>query len=181
MKSLSEQIQQFHFPRWEELPEFDLYMDQVVNLVDKYLATFASQEEEGKIITPTMINNYVKQKMIRPPVLKKYDRPQLAFFLVVSILKRILSMNEITEMTSIVLSVLEPDKAYNRFCAELENALQITFHPQYSANVPFSIELSNTAEAEYEIIAVRAMALAFANKIYAQKVIELRKSQEKQS
>ena len=64
------EVLNFHCPRWKELPEIDLYMDQVVSILEKYLSVFMEYEGE-KIITPTMINNYVKQKVVDPPIKKR--------------------------------------------------------------------------------------------------------------
>lgn len=47
-------------PRWNELPDIDLYLDQVVNYIERCLGAYAV-EKEDKVITKTMINNYVKQ------------------------------------------------------------------------------------------------------------------------
>ena len=51
----------FHCPRWEELPDMDLYMDQVVTLLNEYLKPFHAKDQE-KMVTSTMINNYVKPR-----------------------------------------------------------------------------------------------------------------------
>ncbi|MBQ9921517.1 MAG: DUF1836 domain-containing protein [Clostridia bacterium] len=62
----TKEILEFHLPRWDELPEIELYMDQVVYTLEKKLEIFA-EDESQKIITSTMINNYVKQKVVKPP------------------------------------------------------------------------------------------------------------------
>ena len=51
-----EMIMKIHIPRWNELPEIDLYLDQVVNYIEKYLGQYTANKED-KIITKTMINN----------------------------------------------------------------------------------------------------------------------------
>ena len=63
-------------PSWESLPQLDLYMDQVMVLMERYLALFSDGKD--KLITPSMINNYVKLGLIPPPVKKKYSREHLA-------------------------------------------------------------------------------------------------------
>ena len=79
-----EDIEKFHMPRWEELPEIDLYLDQVVTFIDKYLLYYLydeSKKEEKKeqnVLTKTMVNNYVKQKIIQAPIQKKYNRNNIA-------------------------------------------------------------------------------------------------------
>ncbi len=53
-----------HIPRWEELPNIDLYLDQVVTILEDYLKDLVNSKED-KIITKTMINNYVKHRHTR--------------------------------------------------------------------------------------------------------------------
>ena len=69
MKNNTEELYQwgedmltFHLPRWHELPSIDLYMDQLISLIERYLAPLSIPDE--KIITPAMVNNYVKMKLI---------------------------------------------------------------------------------------------------------------------
>lgn len=86
MRITPEQASAFHCPRWEELPKLLLYMDQVILVLEETLSLFV--EEKENVVTSTMINNYVKQKVILPPVQKKYGREQLAQLMVVCLLKR---------------------------------------------------------------------------------------------
>lgn len=58
----------FNMPRWDDLPEIDLYMDQVISVTDKLLSSLSV--EDTPILTPSMINNYVKNRIIPPPVKK---------------------------------------------------------------------------------------------------------------
>ena len=169
----------FVMPRWEELPTFDLYMDQVLGLVSKYLGTFSEVSDEGGLITKTMINNYVKQKLVSSPENKKYTRPQLAFILVISLLKRVLSITEIAKIKVLVLDAMEMQPAYNLFCDELESALQATF----SGTVP-DMPLVWKSQEDTAKVLIRATAVALANKAYAQAAIrtveedKARKNQE---
>ena len=58
-------MQQLTLPSWDALPEIELYMDQVVSIVERALAPLP--DGEGKAVTPAMVNNYVKQKALPPP------------------------------------------------------------------------------------------------------------------
>ncbi len=78
---------------WERLPELDLYMDQVITLMDKQLAPFRGEEE--RLLTSSMINNYVKGGVLPRPTQKKYARPHLAMLLMIVMLKPVLSLPEI--------------------------------------------------------------------------------------
>ena len=61
LKVFARQLKTCHLPRWEELPDFDLYMDQVISLIERYLNILDDGKE--RIITSAMINNYVKLKL----------------------------------------------------------------------------------------------------------------------
>ncbi len=125
-EELVEKIIKFHMPRWNELPEIDLYLDQVVNYIEKYLGIYKTQKDD-KIITKTMINNYVKQGIMPPPEKKKYNRAQVAYLIVICILKQVYSINDIGKLISLTIKSFEISKAYNRFCANIELSLKHVF------------------------------------------------------
>ena len=60
----------------EDIPNIDLYMDQVTTFMDKGLAQY-KRNEDDKILTKTMINNYTKAKIFPPPIKKRYSRTHL--------------------------------------------------------------------------------------------------------
>ena len=66
-------ILEFHIPRWEELPDIELYMDQVITFIENNLSIYPFINSE-KIITSSMINNYVKLNLIPKPIKKKYNK-----------------------------------------------------------------------------------------------------------
>ena len=79
----------YHCPRYEEYPDIGFYMEQVVELLNKNLSVF--RIDNRKYITSTMINNYVKQKIIEAPKNKKYSRNQICWLFAIGILKQILN------------------------------------------------------------------------------------------
>lgn len=83
-------------PKWEDLPELDLYMDQVIALMEKYLSEPSTQE--SKLITPSMINNYVKLGIMPAPVKKKYSREHLAYLVIICSLKQVMPISNIKAM-----------------------------------------------------------------------------------
>ena len=94
-----EKIIKHHLPRWNELPEIDLYLDQVVNYLEKYLGILSSNDDD-KIITKTMINNYVKQGIMPAPEKKKYGKTHIAYLMVICILKQVYSIGDIGKLIS---------------------------------------------------------------------------------
>ena len=75
MESFIASLAQPSIPHWDALPDLDLYMDQVIAFMEKYLSLFGDSRD--KLITPSMINNYVKLGVLPPPVKKKYNQLML--------------------------------------------------------------------------------------------------------
>lgn len=92
-----DKLSQFDLPDWESLPQLDLYMDQVILLLTRYLAPLERYGEE-KAITASIINNYVRMKVMPPPVKKRYSRVHLAYLVIICTLKQSLSISCIQRM-----------------------------------------------------------------------------------
>ena len=97
-------VQANEIVQWDDLPDLDLYMDQVLTYMDRQLMLF-QKDEENKLLTSNMINNYVKDGLIPRPEKKKYSRDHLALMLMVGMLKQVLTIQNITGLQEI-----EPDK-----------------------------------------------------------------------
>ncbi len=123
------EIIDFHLPRWKDIPDIDLYLDQVVSYLEKYLSNYVESDngKEGNCITKAMINNYVKHKVIKPPINKKYNREHLAYLIVIFILKQVYSISDIKQLIHLALETSSAEQAYNQFCFELEKAILCTF------------------------------------------------------
>ena len=158
-----EEIKKFHIPRWNEIPNIDLYVDQVVSFLENYLSNYITgdNDKDDKIITKTMINNYVKHQVLNPPVNKKYNREHLAYLFVIFILKQIYSMEEIKKLIKLAIQTSSPENAYNSFCSETEKAINMTFTGQ---------NYINNDRLSQEQYILRNVVQAFANKLYVQKV-----------
>ena len=113
MKIEVEDLLNYHCPRWNELPEIELYIDQVTYFLQKNLSVF-TKDKENPIITSSMINNYVKQNILEPPIKKKYNRQHLSYLFVICILKRLMSISEIGD--SIVTMNLLKDMRESSCC-----------------------------------------------------------------
>lgn len=157
-----EEIQTFHCPRWEELPDLPLYMDQVVLILEQSLGIFADEKE--RVVTSTMINNYVKHKLVSPPEKKKYGREQLAVLVLLSLLKKVLSMQEISGLIHLLTQEHGPQDGYNLFCARLEEILGRVFSQQ-------GWFVKTDAHASTAATALDAALVAFASKLYFQKLV----------
>ena len=164
-EAIIQEILAYRCPRYDELPSIPLYSDQVIDALNQYAAPFLPSGEE-RIITAAMINNYVKQHLITPPVKKRYDKEQLARLFCISLLKQVFSISEIRGLMDIQTRSYPFPKAFDYFCLELEKALQATFSTR-----DFSAPSSAThVTPESEL--VRSSALSFANKMFSIKFLE---------
>ena len=160
---MNTEIENFHLPRWHELPTIDLYIDQVVSLLEQHLTGYIKNdnEKEEKLVTKTMINNYVKHSVIKPPINKKYRKEHTASLFVIFILKEVYIINDIKKLISLGIDTSPIEQAYNRFCSELEKAIRIVFaEKNYVKN-------SKLSQEQYIL---RNVVQSFANKLYVQKV-----------
>lgn len=78
----------------DKIPNIDLYMDQVTRFIEDSLKNYKRNEEQ-KIITKTMINNYTKDKILSPPTKKKYNKKHIISLILIYYLKSIISINDI--------------------------------------------------------------------------------------
>ncbi len=98
----------------EEIPNIDLYMDQVTTFMDSRLQSSARYPGEDKILTKTMINNYAKNDLLPPPVKKKYSREHVMLLVFIYYYKGILSINDIqTLLKPITEHYFQNGQAYN--------------------------------------------------------------------
>ena len=101
------------YPKWSELPDIDLYLDQVllyVNLLDN-----SSIVDDDKGLTSAMINNYVKNGHLDKPIKKKYNRKQVARLIVITALKNVFSIQEISQTLTVLTANNSSKNLYNDF------------------------------------------------------------------
>ena len=116
MSSIFAKIAELDYIKPDEIPNIDLYMDQVTTFMEENLAS-TKRHEDDKILTKTMINNYAKNKLLPPPEKKRYSREHLLMLIFIYYFKNILSINDIqTLLTPITQkyfkSMTEKDMTY---------------------------------------------------------------------
>lgn len=126
-------------PHFSDLPNLDLYMDQVIDEVNQYLAPITHTD-----ITKAMINSYVKKGIVDRPTKKRYLRVHLAKILVVSLLKPILSLDTIDQAMKIALKLDAPDKAYDQFIDLFNQELT-------------DVDIDDLSAKQYQAMAIRSL------------------------
>lgn len=157
-------------PRWEELPDIDLYMDQVLKLTEKHLSPFGT-----KPVTAAMINNYVKLKLLPAPIGKKYTRLHVAFIFAIAILKDIFEISQIRDGILVETRILGLKQAYNLFVTEVENAVRMVELQGQQAK-PMAL-LEGELDAQNRIL--KLAALSFAAQRYTKFLINQHDNGEK--
>ena len=109
-------------PRYNEIPDVGLYLEQVTKYLEEYLAPL-----EDISITSSMISNYVKNGVILGPVKKQYYAEQIAHIMAIAIIKRVVSLENICQLFQMQREVYTVQVAYDYFCSELENMLYYSF------------------------------------------------------
>ena len=97
LKAWQAEVEKFRLPAWEELPDLELYMDQVVSLVTRYLGPIP-HDEKNPILTASAVNNYVRLKIMPAPVRKRYTRKHLACIIMICVLKQSLPLSNIQQI-----------------------------------------------------------------------------------
>ena len=103
----------FSYPEWDEIPNIDLYLDQVLLYVNKVCSPISLAKEKG--LTASMVNNYVKHGYISKPEKKKYQRKQIARLIAITTLKSIFSIQEIAQTLNTLQSEASSEQLYNAF------------------------------------------------------------------
>ena len=116
MRKWETYLNEHALPTWEALPALDLYMDQVVALVNGYLDFLPREVGMDTVVTAAAVNNYVRKKIMPPPVKKRYSRIHLAYLLMICSLKHCVSISYIQQMIPLTLSEQQIHDIYNTFC-----------------------------------------------------------------
>lgn len=95
LNSIVESLDRIHHIKLDDIPNIDLYMDQVTTFMEKHLKNTTRYPGEDKILTKTMINNYAKNNLLPPPVKKKYSKEHVLVMIFIYYFKNILSIKDI--------------------------------------------------------------------------------------
>ena len=123
IKTLQEQLYTQRPVDWDVLPDFPLYMDQVLAYMERQFLRFDGEDA----LTAAMVNNYTKSGLVPRAEGKKYNRDHLAYLTAICILKRVMSTKD---MDLLIQEELENSRniqqGYADFCASLDQAMNLT-------------------------------------------------------
>ena len=119
INSIMESLDRIKMVSSEDIPNIDLYVDQVTTFMDRNLKPSTRYKSTDKILTKTMINNYAKNDLLPPPVKKKYNREHILVLIFIYYFKNVLSINDIQ-------SILNPltDKYFGKDSFSVKDAYE---------------------------------------------------------
>ncbi|MCI2055678.1 MAG: DUF1836 domain-containing protein [Oscillibacter sp.] len=123
LSELRERLRTQRPVEWDQLPDFPLYMDQVLSYMDRQILHF----EENDALTAAMVNNYTKSGLVPRAEGKKYNREHLAYLTAICVLKRVLSAKDMSLVLEEELhSRQDIGASYEVFRDSLGKALNLT-------------------------------------------------------
>ena len=147
-------VRGFRLPRYEEIPNVGLYLEQVTKYICDCLAPLGDVN-----LTGSMISNYVKRGLVENPVKKQYFRQQIAYIIYIAVAKNVLSLDNICTLFEMQKLTYEPQVAYEYFRREFENVLFYVF------GLKDTLETVGS-DATDEKIMLRNTIITVAHKVY---------------
>lgn len=154
-EQMSALIENFHFPKYNDIPNVGLYLEQVTKYINEYLAPF-----DNLTITPSMISNYVKKGLLANPIKKQYYREQIAYIFFIAAAKSVLSLDNLHLFMEMQRATYPIDIAYDYFCLEFENVLHHVFE------LKDSMDTIGSEKNTDEKMMLRNTIITIAHKIY---------------
>lgn len=113
LESILSSLDHIDYVKSEDIPDIQLYMDQVTTFMDSHLSS-TRRYPDDKILTKTMINNYAKNHLLPPPDKKKYSREHMLLMLFIYYFKSFLSITDIqTLMEPLTGKYFHKKEGYN--------------------------------------------------------------------
>ena len=166
-------ITDYHLPEWNSIPDFGLYMDQVIVLLEQYLSfipTPAGAKEH--IVTSATINNYVRLKIMPAPVKRKYHRVHIAYLVMILTMKQSLSISDVQKILPADSSEDCVRSVYEAY-SEKFRQLALFFNQQVQSAATDIRTPSGNEEGAVGRLVIECGLIAGFSKILAEKLIRL--------
>ena len=167
MKEITELIERLSSERpvgWDELPDIELYRDQVLS----YMKRQHSLQPDDAQLTGAMINNYIKSGLLPRANGKKYTRDHLVYLTAICSLKQVLSVNETDELLKLQPDILDVRSFYEDYLAKIDGAF---CHTTEQLDEHLSKEELATA-------ALQLALSSYTQKLACEKILDLLKEKE---
>ena len=167
-------ITDYHLPEWNSIPDFGLYMDQVIVLLEQYLSfipTPAGAKEH--IVTSATINNYVRLKIMPAPVKRKYHRVHIAYLVMILTMKQSLSISDVQKVIPPMDSSEDEVLSVYEDYSEKFRRLALFFNQQVQSAAEGVRSMEQGSDNAVELLVIESALIAGFSKILAEKLIRL--------
>lgn len=164
-----EELKDYRAVRWDQMPDIDLYMDQVITFLERQLSSFR-RDSDKKGITSSMINNYVKDSLVSRPRGKKYSQEHIAALYEICMLKSVLSIPDISRLLHSDSGGLNAQQLHDCFC-EMQDAEFTRLSAQLKGSLS-QLDV-DSSEAELKLLVLQLSIEACARSLAAQKILSL--------
>ena len=167
-------ITDYHLPEWDSIPDFGLYMDQVIVLLEQYLSfipTPAGAKEH--IVTSATINNYVWLKIMPAPVKRKYHRVHIAYLVMILTMKQSLSISDVQKVIPPMDSSEDEVLSVYEDYSEKFRRLALFFNQQVQSAAEGVRSTEQGSDNAVELLVIESALIAGFSKILAEKLIRL--------
>ena len=159
-QQIGQSVQDFRLPRYQEIPDVGLYLEQATKYICRYLSPILETP-----LTASMISNYVKRGLLSSPVKKQYSRDQIAYLIFIAVCKSVLSLDALSTFLKIQQDTYTVQRAYDYFVREFESLLLFTFDLTDTAEM-----FPDTNSDEKRLIST--CIIAAVQKVYLEKYLE---------
>lgn len=161
LEELKARMSQERPVEWDSFPDIGLYMDQIISYMPRQLIHYG----QGELLTPAMVNNYIKDGLLPRAEGKRYSRVHLAYLTAICVLKQVLSVREIHLLLSegVGRRDAEPHSIYDYFRSELDSAL---------AETAEGLE-PETSEEDLPRLALRLALRSYAERLACQRILDI--------
>lgn len=168
-------LDRFNLPDWEMIPDFGLYMEQVIQLLKQYIDYMPPELKEEQVVTASAINNYVRTDVMPGPCKKKYYRIHIAYLIIICTLKQSLSIAMIQKIIPMGLTEERVREIYEQY-AETHRASSSFFVRQVRTLAAELLSHDDVSEFSVhktsELIATSAIISGF-SRLLAEKLLLL--------
>ena len=173
-------LDNFRLPEWESIPDFGLYMEQVIDLLKQYLDYLPPELKEEQFITASTINNYVRTKVMPEPIKKRYYREHIAYLIIICTLKQTLSIALVHRIIPMGLTRDEVETVYRSYVKQHSiSAKYFTDQVRLlAAPILEHAERGETAVDRPEDLITRSAIIGGFARLLAQKLLLLEEPQE---
>lgn len=163
---IADSLRDFRLPRYREIPDVGLYLEQTARYISEYLAPL-----EENCLTPSMVSNYVKKGLIANPVKKQYNRQQIAYLIFIAIAKNVLSLDGLINFIALQKRSYSLQIAYDYFCEQFESTLFFT------AEIRDTMDIVGEDTADEKRLLFSCI-VAVTQKIYLERCLEVISQEE---